>query len=107
MWLAVGEDTAGRALAEAIEQSAPGRRADESVPLRLRLHAAPWIATLGAELRQSPEERELFRKAFAHGRDGVGVEVLSSENVLRLRLELEEGFVRLFGLAVARQRDRR
>jgi hypothetical protein len=111
LWFALGGETALPMLRQTMDRvNASGggtQRSRQDAPLRLDVHAGQWVATLGSDLGNSPAERELMRNAFARGQDTARIDVATSENGLRLRLELQEGFVRLVGLGIVRQMDRR
>ncbi len=135
VWWAVGRDEALPTLKASLDAllTAPPleREAGGNVPLSVTLRVAPWLElpqppppdeapNAGDEggdqerrirrLRQRMQQRrELFRElaheAFTPS-DKIRIEGRPLESGFRVRVHLDEGFIKLLGLAIARQYDR-
>lgn len=107
LWFGIGQD-APDALKQAIDWgNAPHAGDRRGPPLRLVVRAREWMAAFGSELTGPPSERELLHDAFAGCDDALRVEVVPAERGARLRLQFDEGFVRLSGRTIVRRVDRR
>ncbi|QDU45420.1 hypothetical protein Mal52_39140 [Symmachiella dynata] len=108
LWMAIGGDTALPrlfeqidALAEPVEQPLP------AVPLQFVVNIADWTS-----LRGDDEDGENNRggrffarvnEAFSQDNAALRIDIKSIQDGARLRLEFEEGFIRFFGMSVARR----
>jgi len=111
-WLALGGDSAFGELRKAVDTVvfAPKKvrgKPKTAAPFRFALNVGSWLAMAGDENGRPRPVRDLARKAFEKGGDGVRLEVRTTENGLRLRAQLDEGFLRFFGLGIARAYERR
>ena len=108
LWFAVGGDEAPPALKKTIGQLADktSAAAGTSLPFQLTLRASSWLAMSSGEGKSKPL-RDLGRRAFAKGGDALRVDYRPTEQGTRLRMTFGEGFIRLLGLAIATQYDRR
>ena len=103
VWLAVGGDQAVPELAAAIErarETVTPERASVSAPFRLVVTANTWIG-----INPNDPNNDLAKAAFQPGDDSLRIDVRPTEKGVRLRVELEEGFIRLLGLGVAQRYD--
>jgi hypothetical protein len=107
LWLAVGgkntPERVGEVLAR-VSQEAPDGDASAPVPAaQLVLHLSSWIGLAGTGGNER-EQRfvEAARLAFDNpDEDTLRIELVPVGNVVRLRMTLDEGYVRLFALALA------
>lgn len=114
VWFAVGGDNAMPELKKAMDQvaersenAADGR--DSNAPLQIVANLSSWVGLDGpADAGTGPQPvRELAREAFSKGADRLRIDIRPTDNGARLRIELDEGFIRLIGLGLARRYDRR
>lgn len=104
VWLAVGSSRAVEALTEAIarvKEAGPVNRSQPAAPFQLMVTANRWIGISG-----SKESADLAHEAFDKGDDKLQMDFRPTEHGGRLRIEAEEGFLRLLGLGVAKRYDR-
>ncbi len=104
LWFAVGGSNAVPVLDQAIsrlEGAAPTERGS-TAPIQVVLNANRWIGL-------DPDEKgpNLAREAFAAGDDALRIDFRPTDNGGRLRVEAEEGFIRLLGLGAAKRYDDR
>ncbi|MBW3539077.1 MAG: hypothetical protein KY476_02290 [Planctomycetes bacterium] len=113
LWFAVGGADAMPTLRESMNRVAeaaaagPPPRTAKQAPFRLVLHLGRWIAMMGTDERQRDPGRRISEDAFAKGNDTLTMELRPTEHGLRFQIQLEEGFLRLVGLGIARRYDRR
>lgn len=107
VWFALGTDEALPQLRKAMAAVAsPDEAPAEAVPLRISARASRWLTVGGnsgipAESALAP----LLAPAFSSGQDQLELELVPQPDGLRLRLNIDRGFLRLVGLALARQID--
>lgn len=112
IWIALGGAEAPRVLTEFIDASAQsaGKPAAEGAPplLALDVHLATWIGLAGTG--GTGEQRgfiEAARVAFADpDQDGLRALLTPGDNGLRLAVQVDEGYLRLLGLALAKRLER-
>jgi hypothetical protein len=107
IWLALGGADTPEVLSRFISGVGATDRAESSRPplLSLDLHLSSWIGLAG-DGRSTNERKfiEVARTAFNDpDRDGLHLEIVSDESGLQLTMQLDEGYVRLFGLALAQR----
>lgn len=112
IWFAVGEDQAIPALKNAmdtvVQAQKGGRNRSQSAPLTVIVNAGRWLGMgplEGEEDRPRPLQ-EFADKAFTPENDEVKFEVQTTDDGARLRIEVNEGFLRLLGLALSGQYDK-
>jgi hypothetical protein len=111
IWLAVGEDHALDILTDVITNRESAAAAGEAQPhFQFNVHLSDWVV-LGDSLGDGSDDQRRFfeaaREAFAQPDDDLlSFEVRPSDNGLRVRLHLDEGYIRLFGIAVANNINR-
>lgn len=131
VWFAVGREDALPTLKTSLDTllTAPPATpaAGGNVPVSVTVRVAPWLelplpefpaeegaaATDGGRssrrrqrLQQSAQDRrELAQEAFSPS-DSMRIEGRPMESGFRMRIHLDEGFIKLLGLAIARQYDR-
>jgi hypothetical protein len=113
LWACIGTEAAFDELKKAIDvvfdKKSVGTAKKVAAPFRIAVNVAPWLAMGGkgnADGRPTPG-LDAARKAFEKGGDGIRVEVQTTENALRLRAQLDEGFIRFLGLRIAHEYERR
>jgi hypothetical protein len=104
-WFAVGGDEALPQLREAIDLASkrPGNDA-RVVPFQVVVHLASWLGLFDDPNGRNPFP-ELARDAFSQASDRIVIDLRPFEDGARLRLQFDEGFIRLLGLALARRID--
>lgn len=108
LWFAVGGDDALSKLKEAIDVvlqdlASPSDRAPVP-PFQIVSNISQWFG-LDDEAELTPR-RELALEAFGLGEDRLQLDFQPTDEGARLRLRLDEGFLRFLGLAMARRYDR-
>jgi len=103
MWLAVGGGQAVDVVAEAVtrvNETSPLDRKQPAAPLQLVVTANRWVGLSGNE-----GAAQLATDAFENGDDTLRIDFRPTEHGGRLRIEAEEGFIRLLGLGVSKRYD--
>ncbi|HEX6987100.1 MAG TPA: hypothetical protein VF170_17105, partial [Planctomycetaceae bacterium] len=103
IWAAIGGSRAVEALDEAItrvKEAGPAERNRPGAPFQLVITANRWVG-----LDPNAENLDLAREAFEEGDDALRIDFRPTENGGRLRVEAEEGFIRLLGLGVSKRYD--
>lgn len=111
IWLAVGEDHALDILTDVIESRDVESTREGSEPhLQFALHLSDWVVLADTLGNGNNDQRRFFeaaREAFANPDDDLlEFSIRPSDNGLRAQLHLDEGYIRLFGIAVANQINR-
>jgi len=110
VWACIGTEAAYEELKKAIDtvfdRKNVGRRKTSIAPLRVAVNVGSWLAMGGKEEGRPDRILNIARKAFEKGGDGIRIEVQTTEKALRLRAQLDEGFIRFLGLGVARAYER-
>lgn len=113
IWFAIGTDVALPSLQQAIDlvqetASQPPPSTAGAAPIQL-------ISRMNGWLQIPPEDRGdrgprpfrmMAEEAFAGEDDALRVDVRPTETGVRVRIQLDEGFLRLLGMAIGRQYDR-
>lgn len=103
IWLTFGGPTAVETLSEAIarvNETSPVERKQPAAPFQLVVTANRWLG-----LDPSAENLDIAKDAFEDGDDTLRIDFRPTENGGRLRIEAEEGFIRLLGLGVSKRYD--
>lgn len=103
IWFAVGGPQAVTELdgvVTRVKEATAGDRIRSDVPIKLVLTANRWIG-----LDQNERNLELAKEAFEEVPDKLRIDFRPTEKGGRLRIEVEEGFIRLLGLGVSRRFD--
>lgn len=109
LWFAAGADDAIPTLKDSIDRVLGSGPAAEgkSTPFVLVLRRAQWLSIpVDADRPWQQERREVAEQAFNKTNDTLRVETRPTENGVRTRVELDEGFIRWLGLSIVRQYDR-
>ena len=99
VWMAIGQsETLPDRLREAIDLADESSSVRTPAPLvRARFQARQLPDLVGTNLLLPTVDREDTRQAFAKGEDGFSLVIEPVDNGIRLRIEAEEGFIRLVG----------
>ncbi len=106
-WFGLGGDAVLSELDFAIDlmlETPPGTLKGSSAPLQIVFRMLPWL-DLPEKENGNADGRELAQDAMDSGKDAVRIDIRSTETGGRVRVQFEEGFVRLLGLLLARQYD--
>lgn len=108
MWFAVGGEDALEQLKTSVdivleELSAPVDRSP-AAPFQIVSHILPWMRL--NEPDSPSEPRQMASQAFRTGGDTVRLDFQPTDDGGRLRLKLDEGFLRLVGMALSDRYDR-
>lgn len=103
IWAAVGGPQAAVELGEIVtrvKEAGPQERVQADAPFKLLVTANRWIGL-------DPDDRnaDLAKDAFDDGADTLRIDFRPTEKGGRLRIEAEEGFIRLLGLGISRRYD--
>ena len=106
LWLAFGGESAPAEIRRAIDKStASVGEAIVSAPFQMVMNFSKWM-----NIFDPKKSEEGFagraRSTFARGQDSLRLEALPMDDGLRLRLTLDEAFIRLLGLQISQQIDR-
>lgn len=108
LWLGVGGKDVLSEIDFAIDlmlETPPGTFDGSSAPFQVVFRMLPWLDLRLSE-NETPQQRELVDDAMEKGKDAVRIDVRPTETGGRIRIQFEEGFVRLLGLILAEQYDR-
>ncbi len=106
-WFGLGGDAVLSELDFAIDlmlETPPGTLKGSTAPLQVVFRMLPWL-DLPERENGNPDGRELAQEAMDSGNDAVRIDIRPTETGGRVRVQFEEGFVRLLGLILARQYD--
>ena len=108
LWFSVGTDQAMPSLKTAITQIQAGNATTPgggtAYPFQMILHTAPWL-NLPATSDDESSRQEFGKKAFKSDSDALRISVQPTETGTRTRAVLDEGFIKLIGMLLARQYD--
>lgn len=106
-WFCVGTADAMTALKESMDAVAAGgppTPTTPSAPFQITFRMAPWLQ-ISPEEGEEGEGRKIAEDSFTPESDAARVTVRPTENGLRTRIQLDEGFVRWLGMTLAKQID--
>ncbi len=111
IWLAVGEDHALDVLTDVITNNEGVAANSEGEPhFQFNIHLSDWVVLADSLSDGSDDQRRFFeaaREAFAQPDDDLlQFDIRPSKDGLHVRLHLDEGYIRLFGIAVANNINR-
>lgn len=106
LWVAWGSDAAPTEMRRAIDKGAePVKEAIVSAPFQLVMNFSKWM-----NIFDPKKSEEGFagraRNSFAKGGDALRVEALPMDDGLRVRVTLDEAFIRLLGTQISEQLDK-
>jgi hypothetical protein len=108
LWFTVGADQAMPHLKTAIDEiqtanaTTPG--GGTAYPFQMILHTAPWLNRPDGDDRDVSRQ-EFAQKAFHKDSDALRISVQPTETGTRSRAVLDEGFIKLVGMLLARAYD--
>ena len=109
LWFTVGSDQAMPHLKTAIDDIQAGNATTpgggSAYPFQMILHTAPWLNRPEANDRENARQ-DFARKAFDKESDSLRISVQPTETGTRSRAVLDEGFIKLVGLLLAREYDK-
>lgn len=110
LWFCVGGDAAIPTLRTAIDRIAAGTdagpRRGELAPFQVIINLTEWININQQERTKPGRFAALALEAFeADGSDIIRADARSLKNGFRFRVQVENGFLRLLGMAIARRID--
>ena len=104
VWVSVGGTASLKAVKSSIDKlSGSGRkkrvvRGTRPVPFQFVLNMARWLDTMDPERPFA----KLAREAFGGGADRLQVDIQPTDNGMRVRVNAQEGFLKLLGMAIGR-----
>jgi hypothetical protein len=105
LWLALGGDDAPAELKRTIDKAAePVAEGVTQFPLQFVMNFASWMDVFDPE-KKPDGFAALARSAFAKGGDSLRIEALPIDGGLRLKITMDEAFLRLVGQQIAKQID--
>ena len=109
LWFALGGDEAMPRLKSAIDAVQEGQATEPTggtaFPFQMILHTAPWLNL--PSIDEADESRQDFAKqALQENSDSVRVSVQPTDTGTRSRIVIDEGFIKLVGLLLAREYDK-
>lgn len=112
LWFCVGGDAAIPTLRTAIDRIAAGNdtglRRGELAPFQVIVNLTEWININQSDGDQSGRFAALALEAFdANGSDVIRADARLLKNGFRVRIQFENGFLRLIGLAISGRIERR
>jgi len=112
VWFAFGGDDAMTKLKATIDKveasKAHAPKTDDLAPFQLVLNLSQWVKLNANKVEKPGPLNELAQKAFNDaGNDVLRMDVRPIENGFRMRVQVENGFLRLLGLGIARAIDGR
>ena len=109
LWFTVGADQAMPHLKTAIDEIQTGNATTPgggtAYPFQMILHTAPWLNRPDAD-GDEVARQEFAQKAFGKDSDALRISVQPTETGTRTRAVLDEGFIKLVGLLLAREYDK-
>ncbi len=108
VWFAVGADEAMTQLRASIDATVAGNASQpgggSAYPFQMILHTAPWL-NLPALNEDEVGRQDFAKKALTTESDAVRISVQPTNTGTRSRFVVDEGFVKLIGMLLARQYD--
>lgn len=108
VWFAVGADQAMTQLGAAIDATVAGNASQPgggtAYPFQMILRTAPWL-NLPAGNDREVERQDFAKRALTPESDALRISVQPTNNGTRSKVVIDEGFVKLIALLLARQYD--
>lgn len=105
-WFAVGGDNALVELRKAIDIAAqPVSDTAVTVPFQFVMNFSKWMEIFGGGASGSDGFASRAKSAFSKGGDTLRIDVKPLDNGLRMRVQLDEAFLRLLGQEIGRRVD--
>ncbi|WP_417381029.1 hypothetical protein [Gimesia sp.] len=110
IWFAMGTEIAVAALNEAIETintaTPEARKEQRTAPMQMEFHIRPWLNLFSEAEIQESGVMKILDSAFQKENDLVLVTTQPTETGVRTRLQFDEGYLKLLGIAISKQFDR-
>lgn len=107
VWFAIGAENALPALKSMID-TVTDAPADENpvVPLQFVMHVQSWLGLMERPDGTANPIVELMRESFAQGGGTIRADIKPIQDGMQLRLNADEGFIRLVGKSIGKRIDR-
>ena len=109
LWFAVGADEAMPSLKTAIDQVQVGNSTEpgggSAYPFQMILHTAPWL-NLPSIDEQDASRQDFAQQALKENSDSLRISVQPTDTGTRSRIVIDEGFIKLVGMLLAREYDK-
>jgi hypothetical protein len=106
LWVAWGSDAAPTEMRRAIDKGAePVKEAIVSAPFQLVMNFSKWMNVFDPKKSEDGFAGRA-RNSFSKGGDALRVEALPMDDGLRVRVTLDEAFIRLLGTQISEQLDK-
>ena len=106
----MGTEIAVAALNEAIETintaTPEARKEQRTAPVQMEFHIRPWLNLFSEAEIQDSGVMKILDGAFQKENDLVLVTTQPTETGVRTRLQFDEGYLKLLGIAISKQFDR-
>lgn len=103
LWLTFGEDNALAALKDLLAGETAAAKTD--LPVQTTVRFSSWLGVVAEADDANPDFLRLATKAFAGGGDQIQFQMKSTASGLQAKLEFEQGFLKLLGLAISEAID--
>lgn len=108
VWFAVGADEAMPQLGKSIDATLEGNKSQPgggtAYPFQMILHTAPWLE-IPTDNDRELARQDFAKKALTKSSDSIRISVQPTDTGTRSKVTIDEGFVKLIGLLLARQFD--
>lgn len=109
LWFALGGDEAMPRLKSAIDAVQEGQATEptggSAYPFQMILHTAPWLNLPGID-EDDISRQDFAKQALKENSDSVRISVQPTDTGTRSRIVIDEGFIKLIGLLLAREYDK-
>jgi len=105
LWFVLGGEEALPTVHTAIDKildPASQQSLPDAAPFRFTLNMSEWMSLFENPDRPRREFGQKVAETFAEGDDRIIADMTPKENGIRYRIRLEEGFVKIVGIAIAR-----
>lgn len=108
LWFAIGAENGLPALKAMIDTVTDAPADDNPVmPAQFVMHVSSWLALMERPDGTANPIVELMRDAFAQGGGTIRADLKPIQDGMQIRLNADEGFIRLVGKAIAKRIDQR
>ncbi len=110
IWFAMGTEIAVAALNEAMETlntaTPEARKEQRTAPVQMEFHIRPWLNLFSEAEIQESGIMSILDNAFQKENDLVLVTTQPTETGVRTRIQFDEGYLKLLGIAISKRFDR-
>lgn len=108
LWFAIGGENGLPALKSMIDAVTDAPADDNPVmPAQIIVHVSSWLGLMERPDGTANPVVELMRESFAQGGGTIRAEIKPIQDGMQLRLNADEGFIRLVGKAIGKRIDQR